>query len=210
MSKPGDDLLTGIRAQEALHYYPLLQPLRSLGLRRAFLDELFELNVEFDLDNRQAVDATLETFFPRYEALCELAVKRDRRAETVTHWELLEVIRVLKDQSKARFQLEELIRAQRGLEVLGALISVLLELAASTWLLMSIGSDYPGIFSHSDPIPWHGEESFLLGVVRRQFPQRFESSDIVKLPQTFTAAQLELIGGIAVDGQSGGAFTAQR
>ena len=198
MSKHSDGLLTGLQAREALQSYTLVQSLRSLALQRAFFDEVFTLNIEFHLDNLAAVDAAVETFFPRYEALCELAVKRERSTETVTHWELIEIIHITDhDSSKPRRELEEHIRAQRGLEVLDAMAPVLLDLAASTWLMMSIG-DYPGFFSHDEPIPWPNEDSLSAGVVHKRFSREYQPNDIVKLPQTFTAAELEQIGGMEV------------
>lgn len=183
--------------------YTLLQPLRSPALRRDFLNDVFDTCL--DLFKVEETNNGFESFFTRYSTLCNLAVNRNGGIGSVTHWHLMEVITLLKDADYQRNEIVSAITAGENFGFEEDLAQTLVDLAATTWLMLSIGK-FPGDISYEESLQWSdgklltrsggpGEKS---GVIDGEFSPTHASQDVVKLPQTFTAAHLEQIGGIEI------------
>lgn len=199
-------------AISALESCPLSQPLQTISLRSYFLGAIFfEPHIIFLHDETVSrTDSGYEAFFRRYALLCKLAANRHREVQNVTHWQMTRIIFKLKGRGADKSTviddcitvLEDTILAAYGRQELSIICNILVEMAASTWLMLLIG-EFPGEISYDDTIEWDwsqrlstygGDDSLLT----QCFSPRFQSEDTVKLPQTFTAAHLEQIGGIRV------------
>ena len=194
------DSSIGHEAEVALQSFTLSQQLKSPTLRWFFLNTIFEL--ELEPMAIQWRDNSLEAFFSRYNLLCNLAASHDRIIESITHWHFaLIVILVKGNPSDVRHQVLSQIPGSQPMD--GDrhgwdphLSATLLDLAAGVWSMLSIGT-FPGDISYDEPIHWEENES-LADVIGKCLPSKPGSQDLVKLPQTFTAAHLEQIGGIDV------------
>ena len=185
-----------------LHNFRLSQPLQSLTLRAYFVNDVFD--VELDPVGIQLRDNGFEAFFSRYATLCSLASNTHRAIENITHWQLAEVIKSIKAPEQSSCERLQLIQLFCNIPLLirdnslpgEELAEILLDLAVDVWSMLSIAK-FPGDISYDEPVHWDDNES-LNDIVRKYVPHKTESQDIVKLPQTFTAAYLERIGGIEV------------
>ena len=194
------DSSIGREAKTALISFTLSQQLQSPTLRCFFLNIIF--NLELDPMSVQSRDDAFEAFFSRYSLLCNLATNTNRAIESITHWQFAKIVIVVKDNpSEPRHKIISRIPGsqqfdweQRGWD--SHLAATVLDLAAGVWSMLSIGR-FPGDVSYDEPIFWEDKES-LGEVIRKYLPSKPESQDMVKLPQTFTAAYLEQIGGIEV------------
>ena len=192
-------------AMSALHCCSLSQPLDLLRLRYYFLCSVFDLKSSEYVWAMQATNNVFESFFTRYALLCKLAANKDREVENVTHRHLVDIIALLKDtkayNSPSQGTREAIIRTVMRDPVVAHsknLAGTLVDLAAGLWLMLSI-SKYPGDISYDEPIIWEDEEALVpLGLVDKTFFNQYNSTDLVKLPQSFTAAHLEQIAGIKV------------
>lgn len=190
-------------AKSALQCYLLYQPLQSLSLRYYFLFNVFDLQpFELHMSNIQATDNAYESFFTRYALLCKLAANKDREVEKVTHWHLVEIIALLKDHGSTREEVATTVMQNPVIAHSESLVRTLVDLAAGLWLMLSI-SKYPGDISYDEPIVWRDHEKLTeeqhelkKGPINNHFSHHYNSTDLVKLPQAFTAAHLERIGGI--------------
>jgi len=198
-------------AVSALQTYELSQPLQAVSVRCYFLREISGADItKINFDLLQKTDSGYEAFFGRYALLCKLAANRHREVQNVTHWQMTRIILKLQGQvwdkstiiDESVHVLEETLLADYGRQDLFDICNILVELAASVWLMLSIG-DFPGDISYDETIEWgwlqklrayDGEDALL----SKLFPSKYQSEDLVKLPQTFTAAHLEQIGGIEV------------
>ena len=193
------------KAQSALQCYPLSQPLQALSLRYCFLLNVFALEpYELHVSTVQATDNAYESFFTRYALLCKLAANKDREVEKVTHWHLLDIIALLKKHDATREELATSVMQNPVISNSESLARTLVDLAAGLWLMLSIGK-YPGDISYDEPIIWGDYERLAeapyeldKGLINKTFSLHYNSTDLVKLPQAFTAAHLEQIGGIKV------------
>ena len=191
-------------AKSALQCYLLSQPLQLLSLRHYFLLNVFDLQLfELHMAAIQATDNAYESFFTRYSLLCKLAANKDREVEKVTHWHLVEIITLLKRQDSTRGEVVVTVMQQPAVAHSQSLARTLVDLAAGIWLMLSI-SKYPGDISYDEPVIWKDYETLGTGqsqpqgLIFKNFSYHYNSTDLVKLPQTFTAAHLEQIGGIEV------------
>ena len=193
-------------AKSHLECCSLSQPLELLPSRYYFLCNVFDLNSsELHISTIQATDNAYESFFTRYALLCKLAANKDREVENVTHRHLVDIIALLKDtkanNSPWQGTREAFIRTVMRDPVVAhskTLAGTLVDLAAGLWLMLSI-SKYPGDISYEEPIVWEDEESLVPpGLVDKTFSSLYNPTDLVKLPQSFTAAHLEQIAGIKV------------
>ena len=187
-------------AKSALQCYLLSQPLQSLSLRHYFLFNVFDLQpFEVHMATIQATDNAYETFFTRYSLLCKLAANKDREVEKITHWHLVEIITLLKRHDSTRGEVVVTVMQDPVVAHSQSLARTLVDLAAGLWLMLSI-SMYPGDVSYDEPVIWRDYEILgnSQGLVPKTFSDHCNSTDLVKLPQTFTAAHLEQIGGIKV------------
>lgn len=194
------DSSIGCEAETALISFTLSQQLQSPTLRCFFLNTIF--NLELDPISVQSRDDAFEAFFSRYSLLCNLAANTNRAIESITHWQFAEIVILVKDYpSDTRHKVISRIPGsqqfdweQHGWD--SHLAATVLDLAARVWSMLSIGR-FSGDVSYDEPIFWEDKES-LGEVIRKYLPSKSESQDMVKLPQTFTAAHLEQIGGIEV------------
>ncbi|KAM0796223.1 hypothetical protein BDR22DRAFT_867793 [Usnea florida] len=201
-------------AKSPLECCSLSQPLDLLPSRYYFLCNVFDLNSsELQMSTVQATDNAYESFFTRYALLCKLAANKDREVGNVTHQYMVNIIGLLRDARTRdtgpsriswRERREEIIRTVMEDPVVAhskTLAETLVDLATGLWLMLSI-SKYPGDISYDEPIIWEDGELYLpqsLGVlVKKTFPGRDKPTNLVKLPQSFTAAHLEQIAGIKV------------
>lgn len=192
-------------AKSVLQCYLLSQPLQSLSLRYYFLFNVFDLQpFELHMSTIQATDNAYESFFTRYTLLCKLAVNKDREVEKVTHRHLVEIIALLKDHGSTREEVAATVMLDPVIAHSENLARTLADLAAGLWLMLSI-SKYPGDISYDEPIIWRDHEKLMeehyelnKGPIDKNFSYHYNSTDLVKLPQAFTAAHLEQIGGIKV------------
>lgn len=193
-------------AKSALQCYLLSQPLQSTSLRYYFLYNVFDLlPFELHFSAVQATDNAFESFFTRYAFLCKLAANKDRAVERVTHWHLVETIALLKNHGSTREEVAATVMQDPGIAQSESLARTLVDLAAGLWLMLSI-SKYPGDISYDEPILWKDHERLMeeqhelsKGPINKAFSHRYNSTDLVKLPQAFTAAHLEQIGGMKVE-----------
>lgn len=192
-------------AKSALQFISLSQPLQSLSLRQHFLLNAFDLQPsELHISILQATDDAYESFFTRYALLCRLAANKDREVERVTHWHLVEIIMLLKNHESTREEVAVKAMQNSVVAYTESLAETLVDLAAGLWLMLSI-SKYPGDISYDEPILWADDEKLMdehydlkKGPINSSFSQRYNSTDLVKLPQAFAAAHLEKICGIKV------------
>ena len=192
-------------AKSTLQCYSLSQPLQSLSLRHYFLFNVFDIQpFELHTSNLQATDNAYESYFNRYSFLCRLSANKDREVEKITHWHLIEIIALLKAHDWTRGEFVDIVMQDPIVGHSQSLARTLVDLAAGLWLMLSI-SMYPGDISYDEPIMWRDYEKLMdqeydlnQGPIKRSFSHHYNSTDSVKLPQAFTAAHLELIGGITV------------
>ncbi|MCJ1273765.1 hypothetical protein MMC21_001558 [Puttea exsequens] len=193
--------------QEPLESCTLAQPLQMSYLRNAFLCAVFD--VRLSVVAMEAIDSGYQSFFDRYALLCSLAAAKNREIEYITHWELTDIIRLMKEDSHTRIQIvtcvttlwyslnsEAYDKPSREAYEKPDMMATLFDLAASLCLMMSIGM-FPGDISYDDPVFW-GISQSRSEFLEQVFSQKYESEEKVKLPQSFTAAHLEQIGGIEV------------
>ena len=190
-------------AKSPLECCSLSQPLELLPSRYYFLCNVFDLkSSELQMSTVQATDNAYESFFARYALLCKLAANKDREVENVTHQHLVDIIALLRDTKAYKSPSPEaIIRTIMRDPIIAhskALAGTLVDLAAGLLLMLSI-SKYPGDISYDEPIIWEDDGALVpLGLIDKTFPNRYNSTDLVKLPQSFTAAHLEQIAGIKV------------
>lgn len=192
-------------AQSALQCYLLSQPLQAPSLRYRFLLNVFALEPhELHVSTVQTTDNAYESFFTRYTYLCKLAAIKDRQVEKVTHWDLLDIITLLRNHDSTREEVTTTVMQNPATPRSENFARTLVDLAAGLWLMLSI-SNYPGDISYDEPIVWGDYERLAeephesdKGLINRSFSHHYNSNDVVKLPQAFTAAHLEQIGGIKV------------
>ncbi|MCJ1456901.1 hypothetical protein MMC28_007267 [Mycoblastus sanguinarius] len=184
-------------------YLPMSQTLEHPSLRRDFLNGMFD--VQLDISAIQATNDAYQSFFARYATLCKLALNKNTQVAHITHAQLLEVVMLLKDGHRTRDEYVAILCNEDKFRFECDLAEALVEVAASVWLMLSIGN-LPGDFSYYEPISWEGWQPLWknpnidgpVGVIDRLFSLGYVSTDLVKLPQTFTAAHLEKIGGIEI------------
>ena len=193
-------------AKSALQCCLLSLPLQSLSLRHYFLLNVFDLQ-PFELRPAaiSTIDNAFESFFNRYSLLCKLAANKSREVETITHWHLVEIITLLKRRDSTRGDVVVTVMQDLVVAHSQSLARTLVDLAAGVWLMLSI-SKYPGDISYDEPIDWNDNEILGTdhnifqqeGLISKTLSHQYNSTDLVKLPQSFTAAHLEQIGGIKV------------
>ena len=188
--------------ESLLQSFKLSQTLQAPSSRACFIETIFDLHL--DLIRRHCWDNGFEAFFSRYATLCSLAANTNRAIVNITHWQLASVIRLLRDPGEAwrnRLQLIDLVFNSPFFTWDDSMVGEhlapgLIDLAVDVWSMLSVAK-FPGDISYDEPIPWEDDVT-LTDLVRKCFTLKPESQDIVKMPQAFTAAHLEKIGGIQV------------
>lgn len=198
-----------------LEHYALSQPLRSPLLRWHFLTAFF--NARIDLAAVEATDDAFSAFFIRYEALCGLAINKSHAVSTVSHHRICEIRSLIQPGATYWTLLSKLQADDEPFAFPLQMASTVLDLVASVWLMITVGS-FPGDLSYDEPTIWESGPLVTRSLVEtpdfknrvtirrkekivvadRVFSPVYASDDFVKLPQTFTAANLEKIGGIEI------------
>ena len=192
----------------ALQGVSLSQPLEELSLRCYFLNFIFGFELVPSAMNR--FHDGFESYFRRYAVLCQLAANKNRGIESLNHRHIAAIILILRDRTITKSSLCEHELGSMGIihskcRTEGSLLDapssyaidmLLIDLAANLWLMMSIGK-FPGDVSYDEPIQWESNQT-LDELLHEHFSTKFDSEDKVKLPQSFTAAHLEQIGGVEV------------
>lgn len=182
--------------------YNLLQPLLYPLERCAFLNDLFDAG--YDEDSVSKKDAIGDPFFEYYHKLCYDASNIEDIG-SVSHYHITQAVRRLKFSSISRENFVRFLREDIEFCLSFDLSETIADISTSTWLMLSIGK-FPGADPYDDHVLWEDGLLYSSGlhpddqdsVIGRQFPPEFSSKDVVKLPQSFTAANLEKIGGIQI------------
>ena len=197
-----------------LEHYTLLQPLRSPILRRHFLSLLF--NTELDLTIFQSTDNGFAAFFDRYEFFCGLAMNKQHAVSSISHLTLCQIKDLIGPSVPYSSLLVKLQGEDDGFAFPSQVATVVIDLVASVWLMLTIGS-FPGNITYHEPQLWDSGSLFVrsleevpdkhavrtrrkecVTVANRTFSPKFAPDDYAKLPQSFTAEYLEKIAGINV------------
>ncbi|KAL8684402.1 MAG: hypothetical protein Q9218_008308, partial [Villophora microphyllina] len=189
----------------------LSQALLSDTSKYHFLQKLYRTNMS--IEEFTNIDMGFQHFFSRYETLRRRATNRCNAINSCTHWQLLHTAELLQTGSPIRVAslnvMKDIVDSPFGRLSGNAASTVqdaaptLLDLAASLSSLMIIGKFMGGI-SYDEPVLWEGIQyltSNLQDPSNSLLDRCFSapsSSDMVKLPQSFTAAHLEQIAGIQV------------
>ena len=189
-------------SESLLQSLRLSQTLQSLCSRACFINSIFDL--ELNLEGHHWWENPFEAFFARYATLCSLATNTHRAIGNITHWQLASVIKLLRDPGGAWLNRLHLVDQVFNSPLFTwddsmvgkCLAPTLVDLAVDVWSMLSVAK-FPGDISYDEPIQWEDHMS-LIDLSRQCFPLVPECQDMVKLPQTFTAAHLEKIGGIQV------------
>ncbi|KAL6717899.1 hypothetical protein ACLMJK_003984 [Lecanora helva] len=188
-----------------LQNYRLSQPLESLAMRRCFLNRIFGSQTGgTGTSILPATDAGYDSYFSRYVVLCRLAANKHRGIEEVDHGQMASIITILHDRSLTKRAVVERCRGIIKDTVpltytdgsLNLVDMVLTDVAAEMWLMLTVGR-FPGDISYDEPVWWEMDETQDM-LLEKHFSSTNHSEDSVKLPQSFTAAQLEQIAGIEV------------
>ncbi|KAI4162878.1 MAG: hypothetical protein LQ342_003595 [Letrouitia transgressa] len=167
---------------------------------------MFSLNLGFE-EIRQT-DGGFVSYFARYNSLCICAIHRNRQVETLTHRQLLDTIAQLKNSAwarEAKVIITSLVIRETQADIDSEFAETLIDLAASVWSIIAIGK-FPGDISYDEPIIWENGKLFTQpsapensrSVIGKLFSNQLATNEVVKLPQSFTAAYLEKVGGIQV------------
>ncbi|KAL8724090.1 MAG: hypothetical protein Q9166_008141 [cf. Caloplaca sp. 2 TL-2023] len=177
------------------------QPLISMSLRHQFLERLYRPNISIeDVEN---TDSGFQAFFNRYKILHRSAANRHGSIDNCTYGDLSWVVKMLRKNEISREKMDEIVLQRLDRINRFHATSLLVDLAASVWSQIIVGR-FSGDISYDDPITWVGPMFLHPGLKNRQpnlinnlFPPP-SYMDNVKLPQSFTAANLEKIGGMQV------------
>ena len=182
-----------MKENDSMPWQPISERLQSPQPKSAFLNALFDLSLSEE--EVTGTDDGFRSFFDRLDSFCRLATHRNREIGQISYSQLYVI--AAKTQSSHRIR-EDMI-AWITSEVLESadsyLASILLDLTASVCSLTSIGK-FPGDISYDEPVEWENGKA-LHTVISSVFSPS-ETRETVKLPQSFTAANLEKIAGIQV------------
>ena len=170
----------------------LSQPLKSVLQRYQYLKDLYDITLEqfYHTDNG------FQAFFNRYEMLCMIARNRHPAIRNFNHGHVVDTLCIFRNLGgRTRAEYKTVLDQDIGNTEQSNSVYILMDLAASMWSLVTIGTS-PGLLSYSEPVMWEDNMAFT-DLVNVCFPSPI-SNDIVKLPQSFTAAHLEKIAGIQV------------
>ncbi|KAL8752396.1 MAG: hypothetical protein Q9199_005775 [Rusavskia elegans] len=187
---------------DSLQELSLSNPLISSPLKQQFLHEVFRTNSS--LHEIENTDRGYQAFFSRFDSLRNAAANRHRAIDSCTFADFFWVVNVLRSNNKPRRELEKAVAERLDKDINhSSLESVFIDFAASVWSLVIIGRSAAYNF-YDDPIAWEAS-MFLHPGLNNQQPNLINTVfsppsflDTVKLPQSFTAANLEKIGGIQV------------
>ncbi|KAL8635734.1 MAG: hypothetical protein Q9226_009323, partial [Calogaya cf. arnoldii] len=180
----------------------LSHPLTSNPLKQQFLHQLFGINVS--LDEIQSTDSGYRAFFSRFDYLRNAAANWHRAIDSCTFADFYLIIMLIWSNEKPRRELEKTVAERLHKDIIHSSYgTALIDFAASVSSLMIIGRS-AAYNPYDDPVVWDAS-MFLHPGLNNQQPNLINTVfpppsflDTVKLPQSFTAANLEKIGGIQV------------
>ena len=174
-------------------------PIASAGLslhtRRAIINGIFR--TDLTADNFCARDNGLQAWFSDwFEEQCEAAANQ---VSAKTHQDLLQIITSCQTASlgTSRQDISNHLRTiYSATNIENERLNASLTLSARIWLSVSIDSLQhfftPGYF-----LCWNSDQS-LSDALDKEFCPKPQTTEIIKLPKVFTAANLEKIAGIQV------------
>ncbi len=166
-------------------------------LRRKIINGIFRICL-----TEQQFDALggLDTYFcDWYEEQCEVAAGH---VSITTHCELLNIINLLQSTDSRRYNIIDALPQSRHWRQHASTTEELklsiasIDLAARIWLSVSIGSIERAL-TPGNIVVWDDGETLSESLLRAVWPQS-QLNENVKLPRTFTAANLERIAGLKV------------
>ncbi|KAL9034912.1 MAG: hypothetical protein Q9180_005148 [Flavoplaca navasiana] len=182
----------------------LSNPFTSIFLKQLFLQDFFAHANPIGLDEIANTDNGYQAFFARFDTLRRAAANRHKAVNYCTYADLCWVAKLLNKSESPRQELEKVVatRLDKNLDC-SSVESVFIDFTASIRTLMIIGRS-AGDVSYDDFVVWEpsmflhpGRNEWQPNLINTVFPPP-SFLDTVKLPQSFTAANLEKIGGIRV------------
>ncbi|KAL8840478.1 MAG: hypothetical protein Q9176_003804 [Flavoplaca citrina] len=182
----------------------LSHPLTSIFLKQQFLQETFANGNRISVDEIANTDNGFQAFFTRLDILRRAAANRHKAVNHCTFADLCWVVKLLNKSESPRQELEKVVatRLDKNLDC-SSVESVFMDFTASIRTLMIIGRS-AGDVSYDDFVVWEpsmflhpGRNECQPNLINTVFPPP-SFLDMVKLPQSFTASNLEKIGGIRV------------
>ena len=161
----------------------------SKPLRRRIINEIFGIS----LTEQQFNSANgFDTYFcDWYEEQCEIAAGH---VSVTTHREILDLIVQLRSTSLTREELLNML-SESSASTDEKLLNASIDLAARLLLLLSVGSVQQS-FTPGSTIAW--EKNRLHETIHGALRPQVHLKECVKLPRTFTAANLERVAGMKV------------
>jgi hypothetical protein len=167
----------------------------SVDMRQEIINKMFYAGPA-RVERQVREDSLVSYFINWYEDHCDSSAGY---VSVKTHREILDIVAYLKAEGETRASIREKIHHASPTPSQSSsddLIDSSITLAARLWLMLSIG-DLKHCVSPGGNIKW-GDDSKLHSVVKAQFPQEHILNDEIKLPRSFTAFNLERIGGIQI------------
>ena len=198
-----DIILMEEESAESLESLMLSQPLAPSTLWRLFLSEIY--GEYLDESSFLATDRGFQAFFRRFEYLRQVTLRIDGAVGVFTYSQLARVISTCRDATLSRQDMTASLASELGSNARLFTAEALICLAASTITLVVVGKiishvsyDEPVLWPHSSPLlPTSKSSPNVDSVIGGLFRDN-KSDDFVKLPRSFTAANLEKIGGIEI------------
>lgn len=185
---------------DLIEHLSLSQPLVSLSLQHQFLNAYLDTGIQ----DFKYTDNGFQVFFNRLETLRRRVSHVYRSYEPCNYGQLLGVAEIIRNEYPSRRDLLNIIRTKLDGELPYQVTTTLMDLAASLLTLMVVGPRLVGDIVYDDPVEWEADMTLQPAVdpgqrslVNTVFPAP-RYADTVKLPQSFTAANLEKIAGIQV------------
>ncbi|KAL8993911.1 MAG: hypothetical protein Q9169_005985 [Polycauliona sp. 2 TL-2023] len=183
---------------------PLSHPLTSISLKQQFLHEFFSASRSIGTDEIANTDNGFQAFFSRFDILLRAAANRHQAVNYCTFADLCWTVKVLNTHESPREDLEKTVAARLDRDIdHSSLESTFLDFTASIRSMMIVGRSV-GDVSYDNFADWKSSMFLHPGLHNRQpnlvdtvFPPP-SFLDTVKLPQSFTAANLEKVGGIRI------------
>ena len=180
---------------------PLTDTDLAADVRLAVVNGIFQINLT--AEELLSRDGGLSAWFGDwFEEQCSAATSQ---VSARTHQDLLQILTCIQSscQSASRLQITKEICAKFSSsnpalapDPKDAKLNASLTLAARLWLSISIDS-LPHFFTPGYVIRWDSDQ-YLSDAVGKEFSSKSQSTETVKLPKVFTAANLEKIAGIQV------------
>jgi len=164
-----------------------------LAIRCAIFNKMWNLNWT-EMECCSSEDE-LAAYFRYYEAQC-VGLTRGRGCFVVqNHKHLLKIVGYIQNPNVSYDSIVNLVRLDHpGVD--DSLISVSIFIAARIWLMLEIGEIKYSVTPGQRPILW--QSGTLKQRVRDHFKPSSDSTDMIKLPKTFNAMQLNKVSGIKI------------